>query len=464
MSAAAQGANPPDPFAAMRHAGYQRYLLGFFISNTGRQALSVAIAWQIYQWTNSATALGLVGLINVIPLVTLVLPAGVLADRLDRRRLVAWTMGATGLISLALLLASRYHTALPDLAPLRTANQWLRSVALVFERQADAATLHFDNPALPIVFGLLFLQSIARVLGTPARAALVPLLVPPGAVSNAVTWSASAFELSTVIGPALGGLLVALAGFDAVYLLDFLAAGAFALLLPGAPLHAVPRRTDGPASDMFAGVRFIWRHQPILAAISLDLFAVLLGGAVALLPIYADRILHVGAAGLGCLRAAPALGAITMAFLVTHLPPARRPGLGMLWSVAGFGAAIVAFGLSTNFGLSLFFLYLSGVCDNFSVVVRHTLVQMLTPDLLRGRVTAFNQLFIGSSNEISELRAGLAAALFGPVAAAAGGGLGTILVVGVVALALPALKTVPPLHHLKAEPEDEKAAPSGSGG
>ncbi len=449
-----------DPYAAMRHAGYSRYLVGFFLSNTGRQAMSVAIAWQIYQWTNSATALGLVGLVNVIPLIALVLPAGVLADRLDRRRLVAWTMAASGLFSLALLLASHYHAALPDLTPLRAANGLLRSIALVFERHTDPAALHFTDPALPVIFVLLFLQSIARVLGNPARAALVPLLVPTTAVSNAVTWSASAFELSTVIGPALGGFLVAGAGFDAVYLIDFIASVAFAGLLLGVHPHAAPRRAAvGPEPDMFAGVRFIWERKPILAAISLDLFAVLLGGAVALLPIYADQILHVGPAGLGWLRAAPALGAITMAFLVTHLPPAKRPGLGMLWSVAGFGAAIVLFGLSTNFWLSLLALYLSGVCDNFSVVVRHTLVQLMTPDALRGRVTAFNQLFIGSSNEISELRAGLAAALFGPVAAAAGGGVGTILVVVVVTLALPALRTVPPLHTLKSE--DEKPAPSG---
>ena len=447
-----------DPYAAMRHAGYSRYLVGFFLSNTGRQAMSVAIAWQIYQWTNSATALGLVGLVNVIPLIALVLPAGVLADRLDRRRLVAWTMAVSGLFSLALLLTSRYHAALPDLVPLRAANGLLRSIALVFERHTDPADLHFTNPALPVIFLLLFLQSIVRVLGNPARAALVPLLVPTVAVSNAVTWSASAFELSTVIGPALGGFLVAGAGYDAVYLLDFTASLAFALLLLGVSHHAAPRRAaPGPEPGMFAGVRFIWERKPILAAISLDLFAVLLGGAVALLPIYADQILHVGPAGLGWLRAAPALGAITMAFLVTHLPPAKRPGLGMLWSVAGFGAAIVLFSLSTNFWLSLLALYLSGVCDNFSVVVRHTLVQLLTPDALRGRVTAFNQLFIGSSNEISELRAGLAAALFGPVAAAAGGGVGTILVVGIVAVALPALRTVPPLHRLKSE--DELSAP-----
>ncbi len=442
-----------DPYAALRHAGYRRFLVGNLLFNTGRQGLSVAIAWQIYQWTQSATALGLVGLVNVIPLMLLVLPAGVLADRIDRRRIVTHTMWISALLSLSLVLFTVGHASIPDVAPLRAANHLLRSIALLFERHAAPASLHFDNPALPLVFLVLFLQSAVRVLGNPARTALIPLLVPPVAVSNAMTWNASTFELSTVIGPALGGFLVAGLGYTPVYVIDAVCSLALAGSLIGVALPRTGRESGAPVPDMLAGVRFIWARKPILAAITLDLFAVLLGGAVALLPIFADKILHVGAAGLGWLRAAPAAGAITMAFIVTHLPPARRPGLLMLWSVAGFGAAIMLFGLSTNLWLSLLALYLSGVCDNYSVVVRHTLVQMLTPDALRGRVSAFNQLFIGSSNEISELRAGLAAALWGPVAAATAGGLGTIAVVCSVALLLPTLKTVPPLHQLKAEPD-----------
>jgi MFS family permease len=450
-----------DPYAALRHSGYRRFLAGNLLFNTGRQGLSVAIAWQIYQWTQSATALGLVGLVNVIPLMLLVLPAGVLADRVDRRRIVTHTMWISALLSLSLVFFTVGHAAIPALAPLRAANHLLQSIALLFERHADPASLHFDNPALPLIFLVLFLQSIVRVLGNPARAALVPLLVPPAAVSNAVTWSASSFELSTVIGPALGGFLVAGLGYTPVYVIDAVFSLVLAGSLWGVALPQAPHDPGAPAPDMLAGVRFIWQRKPILAAITLDLFAVLLGGAVALLPIYADKILHVGAAGLGWLRAAPAAGAITMAFIVTHLPPARRPGLLMLWSVAGFGAAIMLFGLSDNLWLSLLALYLSGVCDNYSVVVRHSLVQMLTPDVLRGRVTAFNQLFIGSSNEISELRAGLAAALWGPVVAATMGGLGTIAVVGAVALVLPALKTVPPLHQLKAEPDEAERNTGG---
>ena len=441
-----------DPYSALRHAGYRHFLAGTFLSNIGRQALSVAIAWQIYRWTNSATALGLVGLANVIPLLVLVIPAGVLADRLDRRRILRRTSCVSAGLSLALIFFTTHPDALASVAPLRLGNVLLRAIALRFERHVDPATLHFDSPVLPLVFLILFLQSTARVLGNPARAALVPLLVEPTAVSNAVTWSASSFELSTVIGPLLGGFLVAASGYTSVYWVDAAFSVALAALLLGVKLHVPPQKAaGGTPPDALAGVRFIWRHKPILAAITLDLFAVLLGGAVPLLPIYADRILHVGPTGLGWLRAAPAFGAITMAFVVTHLRPARRPGVVMLWTVAGFGACITVFSLSTQVWLSLLALYFSGVFDNFSVVVRHTLVQMKTPDVLRGRVSAVNQLFVGSSNEISELRAGLAAALFGPVVAATTGGLCIILVVALVAVGLPALRSVPPLPTLKPE-------------
>jgi MFS family permease len=443
-----------DPYSSLRHSGYRRFLAGTFLYNIGRQALSVAVAWQIYRWTNSATALGLVGLANVIPLILLVIPAGVLADRLDRRRILRRTASISAFLSLALIFFTSHPELLAHIAPLRFGNSVLRAIALRFEHHVDPANLHFDNPALPLVFVIVFLQSTVRVIGNPARAALVPLLVKPTAVSNAVTWSSSSFELSTVIGPTLGGFLVAASGYASVYWVDVAFSFGLTVALLGVELHSTPPAAKFQTPpDALAGLRFIWRQKPILAAITLDLFAVLLGGGVTLLPIYADKILHVGPAGLGWLRAMPSLGAITMAFVVTHTRPARRPGLVMLWTVAGFGAAIVVFSLSTWLWLSLAALYLSGVFDNFSVVVRHTLVQMKTPDILRGRVSAVNQLFIGSSNEIAELRAGLAAALFGPVVAATTGGLCTILVVAAVALALPSLRSVPPLNQLTPEPE-----------
>jgi MFS family permease len=440
-----------DPYAALRHAGYRRFLIGNLLANIGRQAVSVAATWQIYQWTNSATALGLVGLVNVLPLLALALPAGVLADRVDRRVIIGRGMTIAAFISLALAAVSAYHRHIPDLAALRGANELLRSIALLFERQVDPATLRFDNPALPIIYSLLFVNAIVRVIVAPARGSIVPLLVPTSALSNAVTWSSSTFELSTVIGPALGGLIVAFAGYEVVYALDALAAGSLAVALLGVHLPPRPAVTAAPPTGAMAGARFIWNRPTLLGAMSLDLFAVVLGGVTMLLPIYADKILLVGPTGLGWLRAAPALGAIAMAFVVAHSRPMARPGAVMLWAVAGYGASLIVFGLSTSFALSLLALFLSGMCDNISVVVRHSVVQLQTPDSLRGRVTAVNQLFIGSSNEISALRAGLAAALFGPVVAATLGGVGTLLVTGAVAWAWPGLRRLPPLHQLKDE-------------
>lgn len=441
-----------DPYAALRYAGYRRYLTGNFLANAGRQAVSIAATWQIYQWTNSATALGLVGLVNVIPLLLFVLPAGALADRYERRLIIIRCMAGSAVLSLALAVVSRFHASIPDWSGLRAANELLHSIALIFERQVDAGSLKFDNPALPLVYLILFLHAVVRVIGAPARGSIVPLLVPTPALSNAVTWSSSTFELSTVVGPALGGIIVAFSSYSLVYALDVFCSLALVFALLGVRM---PARSDASGHraepGTLAGARFIWRHQTLLGALTLDLFAVILGGAITLLPIYADKILHVGPAGLGWLRAAPALGAITMAFWVAHSRPLRRPGLVMLWSVAGFGVAMVVFGFSTWFWLSLFALFLSGAFDNISVVVRHSVVQLLTPDSLRGRVTSVNQLFIGSSNEISALRAGLVAALLGPVLAATLGGLGTIVVTAGVALIWPSLKRLPPLHQMQPE-------------
>ncbi len=313
--------------------------------------------------------------------------------------------------------------------------------------------LRFDEPALPLVFLLLLAQACARILIWPARSSITPLLVPTHALGNAVTWSTSAFEIATVTGPALGGFLIAFVGIPSVYALGAALELVFLLALGRityfqAPQRAAIRRTW---RDMLAGAEFIWRRKVILGASSLDLFAVLLGGATALLPIYADQILHVGPIGFGWLRAAPSLGAFAMAMWLAHRPPLAHPGRALLWSVAGFGAAIVVFGWSHWFWLSLVALFFTGVFDNVSVVVRQSLVQLLTPDNLRGRVTAVNQIFIGSSNEIGALRAGLMSALIGPVGAVVWGGLGTIAVAAAVARGVPTLGRLPPLHTLKPE-------------
>jgi MFS family permease len=443
-----------DPYAALRVANFRAYLAGNFFALIGRQAVVAAATWQVYRWTNSATALGLVGLVNVLPLLALSLPAGALADRHDRRRLIAICTAVIAVLNVALAALTFGRAAVPDLAPLRWANELLLRLALVFEQHAPPGSLHFDEPALPLIYLLLLVQACARILNWPARSSITPLLVPTPALSNAVTWSASTFEIATVAGPALGGFLIALADVPSVYALGAALDVAFLLVLRRVTYFRAP--TPAPAArrtwrDVLAGGEFIWRKKTILGASSLDLFAVLLGGATALLPVYADKILHVGPIGFGWLRAAPSLGAFAMAMWLAHRAPLERPGRALLWSVAGFGASILAFGLSPWFWLSFVALLLSGAFDNVSVVVRQSLIQLLTPDALRGRVTAVNQIFIGSSNEIGALRAGLMAAMIGPVGAVVWGGVGTIAVVAAIARMVPGLRTLPPLHTLKPE-------------
>lgn len=447
-------ANTHDPYAALRVATYRDYMTGSFLSSIGRQAVSVAVTWEIYQWTKSATALGLVGLINVIPLLVLSLPAGSIADRYDRRRIITWGAGLGAGLSVALAALSYFHAAVPDLAALRWANDWIRELALVFERHTDPGTLNFDQPALPLMFLLLLVIAVVRILTWPARSSIIPLLLPATALPNAITWNSSAFEIATVAGPALGGFIIAFGGFQVVYLLDAGLGLVFLLLLRKVKYHLAPAPVSAAWRSwrgILAGADFIWRRKVILGASSLDLFATLLGGATALLPIYADQVLHVGPIGLGWLRAAPSIGAFGMAMWLAHRAPLTQPGRTLLWSVAGFGLAIVIFGFSPWYWLSFIALLFTGVFDNVSVVVRQSLVQLLTPDHLRGRVTSVNQIFIGSSNEIGSLRAGLMAALLGPVAAAVWGGIGTLAVVGVVAAALPALRRLAPLHTLRPE-------------
>ena len=453
MSASTAATPPHDPYAALRVRNFRDYLAGSFFALIGRQAVTAAAIWQVYQWTHSATALGLVGLVNVLPLLALSLPAGAMADRYDRRRLIALGTVAIAFVNVALAALAFWHHAVPGLAPLHAANAALRQIALVFEQHAAVDQIRFDEPALPLVYALLLVNACARILIWPARSSITPLLVPVSALGNAVTWSASAFEIATVAGPALGGFLIAWVGTSSVYALGAALELVFLFALGRVTYFEAPRRPAMRRSwgDMLAGAEFIWRKKIILGSSSLDLFAVLLGGATALLPVYADQILHVGPIGFGWLRAAPSIGAFAMALWLAHRAPLERPGLALLWTVAGFGAAIVVFGLSRWFWLSLVALFFTGAFDNVSVVVRQSLVQLLTPDALRGRVTAVNQIFIGSSNEIGALRAGMMAALIGPVGAVVWGGLGTMAVTAAIARAVPHLRRLPALHTLRPE-------------
>jgi MFS family permease len=401
-----------DPYAALRVPDYRRLLAVLVLSGLGGEMQAVAVGWELYQRTDSAAALGLTGLAHFLPVLLLSLPAGHAADRYSRKRVLLLALGLSALAS------------------------------------GGLAALSLCQGPIPLIYLCLALVGCARAFIAPARSSLLPQLVPPHLLANAVTWNSSGWQLASISGPALGGLVLwRWAEVPAVaYLLTaccaFLGAGLIA------PVRPRPFTSSGSAlrGSLLAGVRFVWRTELLLAAITLDLFAVLLGGATALLPIFAKDILGVGPAGLGWLRSAPAMGAVLMALVLAHRPPLRRAGRELLWSVAGFGVATIGFGLSGDPVLSFVLLALTGALDNISVVVRGTLMQTLTPDELRGRVAAVNSVFISSSNELGAFESGMTADWFGEVASVVGGGVGTILVVVAVMLRWPGLLALGQLH------------------
>ena len=400
----------PDRYAVLRGDDFRRYLVARFAVSFAQQMLVVAVGWELFHRTHSTLALGLVGLTQITPLLLLALPAGHLADQLNRHAILQWSTGATTLCAAGL-----------------TAVSWLHA-------------------PVPWTYGLLFVSGIARAFLQPANGAFLPQIVPRELLPEAVKWNSSSFQLSATLGPAAGGFAIALTGgAAAVYAFNVVAGAASCLLMAGVASRRdaapVPRRKMNLES-LGAGLRFVWRTPVILGTISLDLFAVLLGGAASLLPVYADDILHVGPAGLGWLRAALPAGSVCMALVLTYLPPMRRAGHALLFAVAGFGAATVVFGVSRSFWLSLAAMFVCGAADNVSVVVRHTLVQVLTPDEMRGRVSAVNSLFIGASNEFGEFESGLVAHWIGPVFAVVSGGVGTMLVVLATALVWPQLRRI----------------------
>lgn len=388
---------------------FRRYLGGSLLVNLGTAAQGLAIGWEVYQRTGQALSLGLVGLVQAMPMFLFTLPAGYLADVFDRRKLMMASLLGAALTSLGLAWFSHRRGAIP----------WM--------------------------YVLLFLDASFLRLGSPARTALLPELIPRDLFENAVKWRTSLFQISGMVGPALGGFLIAWS-LPSAYLFCALGSLAFVALLATLKVPPGPRGEQGNMLRQVAeGIRFVWRNKLLLGAISLDLFAVLLGGAVYLLPVFARDILELGPTGLtpekalGWLRAAPAAGALVMALIMAHRPPMRRAGQTLFGAVAGFGLATIAFGLSKHFWFSWGMLFLTGVCDNVSVVVRHTLVQLGTPNEMRGRVSAVNAVFIGSSNELGGFESGLVAQWFGPVVSVVSGGIGTLLVVAVWMLRFPGL-------------------------
>ena len=365
--------------------------------------LSVAVSWDLYSRTHSAMVLGNVGLVQVAPTLIFTLFAGHAADRYDRR----WLMVVT---QLAVFVAS--------LIPLT------------------------GNSSVVPLYSCLFLAATARTFQWPVRGTLMPNVVPAEILGNAITWSSSFFELASVSGPAVGGVLIAVSGSRSVYALQATLALLSAVGFASIHYRSPERVQSGAPSlrSLLEGVRFLWANKLMLSAVSLDLFGVLFGGAVALLPIYAVEILGGGANTLGWLRAAPAAGAVVMAITLAHLPKLRKPGTTLLWAVAGFGVATIVFGVSRNLWLSLGALLLIGACDNISVVLRQSLVQGKTPDAVRGRVLAATSVFISCSNQIGAVESGWAAAWLGTVPSVAGGGVATILVVAVCAAVSPSLR------------------------
>src|SRR5436189_3982512 len=334
-----------DPYAAFRFGDFSLFTAGNLLSITGRLMLAVAVEWELYARTHSATALGLVGLAIAVPMVTLSLPAGHLADRFSRKHIILVSQIFSAITSLALALVSWKHLAIPQIAPLRAGNHALAAVAAVFERHHPI--FHFDDASVPLIYLLLFIGAVARTFSWAARSSFFPTLVSRDAFANAVTWNNSIFQVGSVVGPAMSGLLVAYIGFPFVYLLDALCAFSFFLLV--VPIHRSTQVRDQTGAStwksLIAGMRFVLRKKVILATITLDLFAVLLGGATALMPIFADQILHCGPVGLGWLRASPAIGAFAMALVVAHLPPMKRAGKTLLVCVAGLRAATILLGV-----------------------------------------------------------------------------------------------------------------------
>jgi MFS family permease len=395
-----------DPFAALRFRDYRLFTIGRVLLFTGTQMQTVAIGWELYERTGSALVLGGVGLAQVLPIIALTLITGHVADRSDRKRTMLLSVMLLAFCSLAL------------------------------------AALSFTQGKIVLFYTFLVIIGVARAFLRPASDALMWQLIPVSLFTNAATWNSSSFQLAAVIGPALGGFAIAaLGGATGVYLVATITA-MLCFLLTVAIKEQKTTLSKEPISlkALAAGAQFVWQNQVILAAITLDLFAVLLGGSVALLPIFAKDILHVGPVELGYLQAAPSIGALLMAVTLAHLPPLRQAGAALLWSVVGFGIVTIVFGLSHWFWLSLLMLALSGALDSISVVIRHTLVQIRTPDDLRGRVAAINSIFISASNELGGFESGLTAALFGPVISVVGGGIGTIVVVAVVAAIWPKIR------------------------
>lgn len=404
----------PDPIASLRRPSFLVYVVGSLLSNTGNQMRLTAVGWDIYEITHSKLHLGYVGLVLALPVLLFSLPAGAAADRYSRRGMIM--LGQAGLAVSGLGLAWTAWTSAP--------------VALVYL--------------------FLFGTGTFRALGWPAATAIVADLVPPRIFSNAAMWRSVSWQLAATLGPLAGGLVLAYFGSVLVYIVDAISSAI--LMICMLIVKPAPRaRVAEPKSwqSIIEGVRYLRRHPVLLSTMWLDMVAVLFGGATALLPVFATDVLGVGPKGYGWLRAMQPLGAIFMGLLLAVLPPIRHGGRALLWAVVAFGVATIVFGLSKSYALSLVALFLVGAADNISVVIRATVLQLMTPNSMRGRVSAVSVIFIGTSNEIGEFESGVAAEWLGLVPAVTLGGVMTLMTVGVVDRVWPELRRLGSLEHLQ---------------
>ncbi len=402
-----------DSRAAFRYPAFVIFQTARCLVVLALEMQAVAVGWQVYEITHRPLDLGLVGLAQFLPGIVLFLPAGHVADIFDRRRVLITCEAGFGVCFLLLLLLAAYH---------------LQSVVAIY--------------------AVLVLLGVVRSFNGPVSRAILPHLVPEEHFQNSVAWASGIFQLATILGPVLGGLVYAIfRGPFAVYLIaTVIAAVAVGLMLKLQVSIKPGGKVETTSSSIFEGFRYLWREKLVLGAISLDMFAVLLGGAVALLPVYAKEILQTGPWGLGILRSAPGIGAGIMAIAIAYRPLKKNVGATMLWCVAAFGLFTVLFGISRSMVFSVFALFMVGATDMVSVIVRGTLIQVATPDEMRGRVNAVDMIFIGASNELGQFESGVTAQWFGSVPAVILGGIGAIAVTGLWAWIFPQLRKVDQLN------------------